>query len=148
MHPVRRKKLFKVVIPVCLLAIVVALVMYALRQNISLFYTPTEVLQGEAPKALNIRMGGRVVKGSVIRGNDLNIQFELTDMNQNIVVNYRGLLPDLFREEQGLVVEGHVLDNGQFNAHRVLAKHDENYMPPEAREALARGEKAQLEAQT
>ena len=147
MHPVRRKKLFKVVIPVCLLAMVVALVMYALRQNISLFYTPTEVLAGVAPKALNIRMGGRVVKGSVIRGNDLNIQFELTDMNQNILVNYRGLLPDLFREGQGLVVEGSVLDSGQFKAQRVLAKHDENYMPPEAREALARGEKAQKEAQ-
>jgi cytochrome c-type biogenesis protein CcmE len=147
MHPVRRKKLFKVVIPVCLLAMVVALVMYALRQNISLFYTPTEVLAGVAPKALNIRMGGRVVKGSVIRGNDLNIQFELTDMNQNILVNYRGLLPDLFREGQGLVVEGSVLENGQFKAQRVLAKHDENYMPPEAREALARGEKAQKEAQ-
>ena len=147
MHPVRRKKLFKVVIPVCLLAIVVALVMYALRQNISLFYTPTEVLAGVAPKALNIRMGGRVVKGSVIRGNDLNIQFELTDMNQNILVNYRGLLPDLFREGQGLVVEGSVLDSGQFKAQRVLAKHDENYMPPEAREALARGEKAHIEAQ-
>lgn len=148
MHPVRRKKLFKIIIPVCLLALVTALVMYALRQNISLFYTPTDVVQGKVPKALNIRMGGRVVEGSVIRGDDLNIQFELTDMNQNIQVYYRGLLPDLFREGQGLVVEGMLSDNGQFKAHRVLAKHDENYMPPEAREALARGEKAQQEAKT
>ena len=147
MHPVRRKKLFKLIIPVCLLALVVALVMYALRQNISLFYTPTEVLAGNAPKALNIRMGGRVVEGSVLRGDDLNIQFELTDMNQTILVSYRGLLPDLFREGQGLVVEGQVLDNKQFKAQRVLAKHDENYMPPEAREALAKGEQLKKEAE-
>ena len=147
MHPVRRKKLFKLIIPVCLLALVVALVMYALRQNISLFYTPTEVLAGNAPTALNIRMGGRVVEGSVIRGDDLNIQFELTDMNQTILVIYRGLLPDLFREGQGLVVEGQVLDNGQFKAQRVLAKHDENYMPPEAREALAKGAQLKKEAE-
>ncbi len=147
MHPVRRKKLVKLVIPVCLLALVVALVMYALRQNISLFYTPTEVLAGNAPTALNIRMGGRVVEGSVIRGDDLNIQFELTDMNQTILVIYRGLLPDLFREGQGLVVEGQVLDNGQFKAQRVLAKHDENYMPPEAREALAKGAQLKKEAE-
>ncbi|MCH9756721.1 MAG: cytochrome c maturation protein CcmE [Gammaproteobacteria bacterium] len=145
MHPVRRKKLIKLLIPVCLLALVVALVMYALRQNISLFYTPTEVVSGEVPKALNIRMGGRVVVGSVIRGKDLNIQFELTDMNQKIGVDYQGILPDLFREGQGLVVEGTLLDNGQFHAHRVLAKHDENYMPPEVRDALAKGEKARFE---
>ncbi|MCH9689635.1 MAG: cytochrome c maturation protein CcmE [Gammaproteobacteria bacterium] len=148
MHPVRRKKLVKLLIPVCLLALVVALVMYALRQNISLFYTPTEVSLGSAPKALNIRMGGRVVEGSILRGNDLNIQFKLTDMNQTVLVHYAGLLPDLFREGQGLVVEGHVLDSGAFDAQRVLAKHDENYMPPEAAAALMKGEQAQKEAKT
>ncbi|MDX2346657.1 MAG: cytochrome c maturation protein CcmE [Legionella sp.] len=145
MHPVRQKKLIKIVIPICLIALVVALVMYALRQNISLFYTPTDVLAGKAPKALHIRMGGRVLAGSVIKGKDLNIAFKLTDMNQNIVVHYRGLLPDLFREDQGLVVEGSVQDNHVFQATRVLAKHDENYMPPEARAALAAGEKANKE---
>jgi cytochrome c-type biogenesis protein CcmE len=145
-HPARRKKLLKLLMPVCLLAIVVALVMYALKQNINLFYTPTEVVSGKAPKALNIRLGGRVVEGSVVRGDDLNIQFELTDTHQNILINYRGLLPDLFREGQGLVVEGSVLDNGAFHALQVLAKHDENYMPPEAKAALAAGEKARKEA--
>ncbi|MDF1678585.1 MAG: cytochrome c maturation protein CcmE [Legionellaceae bacterium] len=142
MHPHRRNKLFKILLPVCLLGLVVALVMYALRQNISLFYTPTEVKRGMAASVKNIRMGGRVVDGSVLRQKDLNVQFELTDMNQNIVVQYRGLLPDLFREGQGLVVEGNVGDDGVFKASRVLAKHDENYMPPEAREALLKGEKA------
>jgi cytochrome c-type biogenesis protein CcmE len=146
MHPVRRKKLMKLIIPVCLLALVIALVMYALRQNINLFYTPTDIHADKAPHGRHIRMGGRVVKNSIIRGEDLNIVFELTDMNEHVLVIYRGLLPDLFREEQGLVVEGTVLDNGQFKAYRVLAKHDENYMPPEVKAALAAGEKAQREA--
>lgn len=148
MHPVRRKKLIKIIMPVCLLAFVMALVMYALRQNINLFYTPTDIHAGKAPTARNIRMGGRVVKNSIQRGEDLNIAFELTDMHEKILVRYQGLLPDLFREEQGLVVEGNVLDNGQFKAYRVLAKHDENYMPPEVKAALAAGEKAELEAKS
>jgi cytochrome c-type biogenesis protein CcmE len=148
MHPARKKKLIKILIPVCLIALVVALVMYALKQNINLFYTPTEVASGKAPKALNIRLGGRVVRGSVVRGQDLNILFKITDTNQDILIHYKGLLPDLFREEQGLVVEGSVLDNGEFHAERVLAKHDENYMPPEAKAALAAAEKARNEANT
>ncbi len=147
MHPVRQKKLIKLLIPMLVLSAVVALVMYALRQNISLFYTPTEVLQGEVPKAAHIRMGGQVVEGSVVRGKDLEVQFKLTDTNQEILVSYRGLLPDLFREGQGLVVDGMLAEPGHFKADRVLAKHDENYMPPEAREALVKGAAAQKEAQ-
>ena len=146
MHPLRRKKLIKLLMPLVLLAIVIALVMYALKQNINLFYTPTEVALGKAPKALHIRLGGRVLEGSVVHGEDLNIRFQLTDTNQNILIHYQGLLPDLFREGQGVVVEGDLLDSGEFHATEVLAKHDENYMPKEAKAALAAAERARKEA--
>ena len=146
MHALRRKKLFKLLVPVVILAIVLSLVLYALRQNISLFYTPTEVLADTPPKGVLIRMGGRVVSGSVVRGDGLNVQFDLTDMHRTVHVAYKGLLPDLFREEQGLVVEGESLGDGQFKAHQVLAKHDENYMPPEVKDALERGARAQQKA--
>lgn len=142
MHHKRRQKLFKLLIPVACLACVVALVMYALRQNISLFYTPTEVSDGKAPKGVHIRLGGQVVEGSVVRGHDLAIQFDVTDTNQATHIAYQGLLPDLFREGQGLVVEGKVLDDGTFAATRVLAKHDENYMSPEVKAALQKGSEA------
>ena len=143
MHPVRRKKLVKILIPMCLAAVVVALVMYALKQNINLFYTPTDIVVGKAPRATHIRMGGRVVLGSIQRGDDLNIAFKLTDTNQMVLVKYKGLLPDLFREDQGIVVEGAIQPDGVFHADRVLAKHDENYMPPEVKSALLEGEKSQ-----
>ena len=140
MHPVRRQKLFKIMVPVVVLAVVVGLILYALGQNISLFYTPTQVFAGEAPKGRLIHLGGRVVKGSVIRGEQFNVQFKLTDTNQDVIVTYKGFLPDLFREDQGIVTEGELLENGHFKASRVLAKHDENYMSPEVKEALKKGE--------
>jgi cytochrome c-type biogenesis protein CcmE len=146
MHVLRRKKLVKYTVPVVVLAVVLSLVLYALRQNISLFYTPTDVLADKPPKGVVIRMGGRVVSGSVVRGEGLNVQFDLTDMHRTVRVYYNDLLPDLFREEQSLVVEGVRLDDGTFKARQVLAKHDENYMPPEVKDALERGARAQQEA--
>lgn len=146
MHPVRRKKLMKLIAPVIVLGLVVSLVLYALRQNISLFYTPTQIFAGEAPKARLIHVGGRVVPGSVIRGEDFNIQFKLTDTNQEVMVEYKGFLPDLFREGQGIVTEGELLNNGRFKASQVLAKHDENYMSPEVKEALEKGKAARKKA--
>jgi cytochrome c-type biogenesis protein CcmE len=148
MHPVRRQKLFKLVVPVMLLGLVTSLVLYALRQNISLFYTPTQVLAGEAPKTRLIHVGGRVVPGSVVRGQDLAVQFKLTDTNRELTVAFHGFLPDLFREGQGIVTEGEVLENGEFKASRVLAKHDENYMSPEVKEALEKGKAARKKALT
>ena len=148
MHPVRKQKLFKLVVPVMVFGLVVSLVLYALRQNVSLFYTPTQVFSGEVPKARLIHVGGRVVPGSVVRGASLAIQFKLTDTNQDITVAYDGLLPDLFREGQGIVTEGEVLENGQFKATRVLAKHDENYMSPEVKQALEQGRAAREKATT
>ena len=146
MHPVRRQKLLKLVVPVMVLGLVVSLVLYALGQNISLFYTPTQVFAGEAPKARLIHLGGRVVPGSVVRGDDFKVQFKLTDTNQEVTVDYKGFLPDLFREDQGIVTEGELLENGQFKATRVLAKHDENYMSPEVKEALEKGKAARKKA--
>ncbi|MDF1683161.1 MAG: cytochrome c maturation protein CcmE [Legionellaceae bacterium] len=146
MHPVRRKKLTKLMIPVMVLGLVMSLVLYALRQNISLFYTPTQISLGEAPKARLIHVGGRVVPGSVIRADDLGVKFKLTDTNQDVVVEYKGILPDLFREGQGIVTEGELLNNGIFKATQVLAKHDENYMSPEVKDALEKGKAARKKA--
>lgn len=142
MHPVRRKKLIKLIAPIIVLGLVVSLVLYALRQNISLFYTPTQIFAGEAPKARLIHLGGRVVPGSVVRGENFSVRFKLTDTNQDVMVEYQGFLPDLFREGQGIVTEGKLLDNGRFKATQVLAKHDENYMSPEVKEALKKGQAA------
>lgn len=144
MNPVRKRKLITLLFIVSVLIMVTMLVMYALRQNISLFYTPTEVVRGDAAHAQKIRLGGMVVKGSVIRASqDLEVQFQLTDFNKTVTVNYRGILPDLFREGQGIVATGVMIDNQHFNALEVLAKHDENYMPPEVKDALAKASQPQ-----
>jgi cytochrome c-type biogenesis protein CcmE len=139
MNPLRKRKLITLLFIVSVLFMVTLLVTYALRQNISLFYTPTQVAQGEASDKQKIRLGGMVVKGSVIRASqDLSVQFKLTDFNETVTVSYRGILPDLFREGQGIVAMGEMIDNSHFNAVEVLAKHDANYMPPEVKDALAK----------
>lgn len=139
MNPVRKRKLAMVLFILFIIATATALITYALRQNISLFFTPTQLAMGEAPIQQNIRIGGMVVKGSVIRAtNDLSVVFKLTDYKQTVLVSYHGILPDLFREEQGIVASGVMIDKGHFKADEVLAKHDANYMPPEVKDALAK----------
>lgn len=139
MNPVRKRKLLLLLFILTVMALVIALVMYALRQNISLFYTPTQVAQGEVSGARAIRLGGMVVKNSIYHSpNDLSVTFKLTDFNKTVEVTYRGILPDLFREEQGIVAMGNVMDNKHFKATEVLAKHDANYMPPEVRDSLVK----------
>lgn len=139
MIPARRRKLFFLLFTLTVLSIAVLLILYALRQNISLFYTPTQVVAGEAPPQRVIRLGGMVEKGSIIRAKKgLQVQFKITDFKQTITVSYTGILPDLFREGQGVVTEGQLRDNQHFFASQVLAKHDANYMPPEVKEALAK----------
>lgn len=139
MNPVRKRKLAMVLFILFIIATATALITYALRQNISLFFTPTQLAMGEAPIQQNIRIGGMVVKGSVIRAtNDLSVVFKLTDYKQTVLVSYHGILPDLFREEQGIVASGVMIDKGHFKASEVLAKHDANYMPPEVKDALAK----------
>lgn len=139
MNAVRKRKMFLLLFIISILALVTGLVLYALRQNISLFYTPTQIVNGEASSKHTIRLGGMVVKGSIVRASKgLAVQFKLTDFKQTVTVNYEGILPDLFREEQGIVALGELSPDGQFKAQEVLAKHDANYMPPEVKDALAK----------
>lgn len=138
MNPVRKQRLVMWLFVVSVIVIATLLITYALRQNISLFFTPTQLAEGKAQSHRLIRLGGMVVKGSVMRSpKDLNVQFKLTDFSNEVVVYYQGILPDLFREGQGIVAMGEMMDNTHFKARDVLAKHDANYMPPEVKNALA-----------
>ena len=107
----------------------------AFNENLLYFFTPTDVLEGKAPEAKSFRIGGLVQPGSIIRDN-LLVFFTLTDNKKTVEVHFEGILPDLFREGQGIVVTGSMSDENVFLATEVLAKHDENYMPPEVAEAL------------
>lgn len=143
MHPVRRRKLLIILAVLLLLTLACGFVLYALRQNISLFYTPTQIVQGKAPKQHRIRVGGMVVKDSILRNaNGLDVTFKLSDFAETIQVTYHGILPDLFRDEQGVVVQGMIGADTIFHATEVLAKHDENYMPPEVKASLRPREKS------
>ena len=122
------------------LGIASALVLNALNSNIALYVTPTEVATGKAPKLAAFRIGGLVKEGSLKREN-LVVHFVMTDMAHDVSVSYKGILPDLFKEGKGAVVQGKMETNGDFTASEVLAKHDENYMPPEAKQALDQAQK-------
>ncbi|MBA4689357.1 MAG: cytochrome c maturation protein CcmE [Pseudomonas sp.] len=137
MNPVRKKRLFIVLAILAGVGIAVSLALSALQQNINLFYTPSQIAAGEAPEGTRIRAGGLVEEGSVKRTNDsLSVAFRVTDGAQAITITYQGILPDLFREGQGIVALGRVNADGVLVADEVLAKHDENYMPPEVTQAL------------
>ena len=137
MHPIRKRRLLTITAIVLLLGAAVGLVMYALQQNINLFFSPSQIAMGEAPQNANIRAGGMVVKGSVKHNPDtLAVAFDVTDFQHKVTIEYRGILPDLFREGQGIVALGKLNKEGVFEATEVLAKHDEKYMPPEITEAL------------
>lgn len=143
MHPQRKKRLTLIVFLVLGLGTAVGLLMYSLSQNINLFMTPTQIAAGEAKPGVTIRAGGLVVEGSVVRDKDgLGVTFHVTDGAAEVPIYYEGILPDLFREGQGIVALGKLDDNNVFQASEVLAKHDENYMPPEVQDAL---EKAHVE---
>jgi cytochrome c-type biogenesis protein CcmE len=118
------------------LAIAVALVLSSLRESIVFFNSPTDIAESKAAPGKRVRLGGLVKSGSVERGDNLQIHFKVTDGNKDIAVDYRGIVPDLFREGQGVIAEGHIEPGGSFIADTVLAKHDENYMPREVVEAL------------
>ena len=133
MHPLRRKRLIVIVFIMAGVAVTATLALTALEQNINLFYPPERVVGGEAPVGKRIRVGGMVLEDSVVRASDsLDVDFVLTDRRGSEVgVRYSGMLPDLFREGQGILVTGELDRGGVFQADEVLAKHDENYMPPE-----------------
>ena len=142
MHPARRQRLGLVLVVVLFSSLAIGLVMYAMRGNINLFYPPSEVIAGIAPEGKAIRVGGMVEENSIQRSVDsLDVRFIITDFQSSLEVTYDGILPDLFGEGQGVVVLGTLGSDGRFVASEVLAKHDENYMPPEIAESLKISEK-------
>lgn len=121
------------------LGIAVALVLNAFQSNLVFFFTPTQVANGEVPKGQSFRIGGMVEAGTLTRENDgLTVHFVMSDTVKRVPVTYKGILPDLFKEGKGAVAQGRLSSEGTFVASEVLAKHDENYMPPEAAEAMAK----------
>ena len=137
MNPLRKKRLLIIVAILAGVAIAATLALSALKENINLFYTPTQIASGEAPHDTRIRAGGMVEKGSLKRSADsLDVRFVVTDFNKSVTITYRGILPDLFREGQGIVALGKLNSDGIVVADEVLAKHDEKYMPPEVTKAL------------
>lgn len=137
MKPHRRQRLAIILFIATGLSVAVGLTLYALSQNIDLFYTPTQVAAGEVAVGQKVRIGGMVREGSYVAAQDsLRGQFDVTDYANSVSIHYEEILPDLFREGQGIVVEGSLDSSGQFQASRVLAKHDENYMSQEVKAAL------------
>lgn len=133
----RKQKLYVILGLLVLASIAVGLTLYALRANINLFFSPIQIAAGEAPFERQIRAGGMVREGSVVRNPDsLDVEFTVTDYVDDVRVHYSGILPDLFREGQGVVVVGQLQQGGYIMADQVLARHDENYMPPEVAQAL------------
>ena len=127
---------------VAVLGLAVALVLNAFQSNLVFFFTPSQVVAREAPQGRPFRIGGMVEAGSLVRiPNSLDVKFIVTDTAQRLPVVYNGLLPDLFREGKGVVAQGSVGPDGVFHATEVLAKHDENYMPPAAADAIAKAQK-------
>jgi cytochrome c-type biogenesis protein CcmE len=136
----RHKKAAIAVGVLAALGVAVGLVLNAFNSNLVFFYTPTQVAQKEAPQGRTFRIGGMVREGSVAR-DGVTVRFAVTDTAQTVSVRYEGVLPDLFKEGKGVVAQGQLGPDGTFVAREVLAKHDENYMPPEAAEALKQAEK-------
>lgn len=140
MRPRQRQRLMVVLGIVALAFLAIGLLVYALRANMNLFYTPEQIVKGDAPVARTLRAGGVVKSGSVQRATDsLQVSFVITDFNADIVVHYNGMLPDLFREGQGVVVTGQLADQHLLQASQVLAKHDEKYTPPEIQTIVTQG---------
>jgi cytochrome c-type biogenesis protein CcmE len=132
----KQRRLVLIGSALAVLGLAVALVLVALNDSIVFFNSPTDVVEKHVGPGARIRLGGLVKPGSIVRGDNLQVRFDVTDGKSSIQVAYQGLLPDLFREGQGVVTEGTLLTSGTFKADSVLAKHDENYMPKEVAEAL------------
>ena len=142
MTPARKKRLFFIIFLVTGIAVAAGFALYAFNQNLMFYFSPSEVKQGKAPVNKLFRMGGMVVDGTFKKEkNTLKVFFDITDYAQTVTVEYTGLLPDLFREGQGIISRGKLNADGVFVAEEVLAKHDENYMPPEVAESLKKAKK-------
>ena len=143
MTPARKKRLLLIALMVAGIAVGVGFALKALNQNIMFFFSPSDIVAGKAPQNKDFRVGGVVVEGTVKRpGDGLTVQFDLTDNAETVTVKYTGILPDLFREGQGIIANGQLNGSGEFVANEVLAKHDENYMPPEVMEAMKKSGQA------
>ena len=137
MRAARKQRLYLILLVLTGVGIAAALALNAFDENLMFFYSPSEVIAGEAPPDHTFRLGGLVTEGSVKRLPDgLTVRFTVTDMAKTVPMEYTGILPDLFREGQGIVAHGRLREDGTFVADEVLAKHDENYMPPEVADAL------------
>jgi len=137
MKPARRQRLILIALMVIGAGLATAFALKSFNENLMYFFSTTDVVAGKAPKDTLFRLGGMVVKGSVERpGDGMMVRFKLTDFNKDVMVEYTGILPDLFREGQGIVAHGKLDNRGVFIAEEVLAKHDENYMPPEVKGSL------------
>ena len=147
MNSVRKQKLTIVLFIILGAAMAVGLVLYAFNQGINVFFTPTEIVDGKVPAGQNIRIGGIVKEGSLVSEGleGTRIEFITTDTNEDVRVAYTGVLPDLFREGQGVVAEGVMDEDGVFQARQILAKHDENYMSAEVKAAMEAGKQKQAE---
>lgn len=136
----RHQRALLIIAALLAIGVAAALILNALNSNIALYVTPSEVAAGKSPQGQAFRIGGMVKDGSVKR-DGLTVHFIITDMVKDIPVAYTGILPDLFKEGKGAVIQGRINSNGEFIASEVLAKHDENYMPPEAKHALEQAQK-------
>lgn len=137
MHPVRKRRLIGIIVIIVGVGIAAAITTWSLRQNMLYFIMPSDVQAQELPPGRAFRLGGLVEQGSVSRGEDgLEVTFRITDGKATVPVRFDGILPDLFREGQGIIARGSLRADGVFAADEVLAKHDENYMPPEVADAL------------
>ena len=140
----RQKRLVYIVVALAAVALAVGLVLNALKDNVSLYFTPSQVYNKEAPLDRSFRIGGLVEAGSMKReGDGLTVRFVITDLKKSLPVVYKGILPDLFKEGKGVVAQGKMEADGMMHASEVLAKHDENYMPPEAADALKKAKAVQ-----
>jgi cytochrome c-type biogenesis protein CcmE len=141
MKPARRQRLILIGLMVLGAGLATAFALKSFNDNLMYFFPPTDVVEGKAPKDALFRLGGMVVKGSVKRPDKgMMVRFKLTDFSKEVIVEYTGILPDLFREGQGIVAHGRLNSQGVFIAEEVLAKHDENYMPPEVKASLKKPE--------
>jgi cytochrome c-type biogenesis protein CcmE len=143
----RHKRFALIIGGLAMLGIAAALILNAFRSNLVFFFSPSQVFAQEAPHGRDFRLGGLVEQGSLKRESDgLTVQFKVTDTARSIPVTYHGILPDLFREGKGVVTQGRLGADGTFHATEVLAKHDENYMPPQAADALKKAQQANQHA--
>ena len=141
MNPLRKQRLYALIAVLIGSLLATWLVISALSENMNLFYSPSEILEADIDENVLIRAGGMVKQGSIEKSKDsLNVRFTVTDYQNELIINYEGILPDLFDENAGVVVRGNLKTDGSFEAIEVLAKHDENYMPPEVAKLIEANE--------